>query len=222
MFFGYLIKTDLKNIEKQFKLEKNMIQLIKDSVAKAMEYSQYNALFAELVAAGKTTGEETQEKIDYTKLNYSRTKRLDKTAKISEAAKAVFKNIANKQIWLVISEPWCGDAAQSLPFLNKLAELSDYIELKIVLRDDNLELMDQYLTNGGRSIPKLIILDEDLNEIQQWGPRSEAATKLVTDYLAEHGKVDDTLKENLQVWYNQDKGVSIVNDLLKVVEMEKA
>jgi len=199
-----------------------MIQLIKDSVAKAMDYSQYNALFAELVAAGKTTGEETQEKIDYTKLNYSRTKRLDKTAKISEAAKAVFKNIENKQIWLVISEPWCGDAAQSLPFLNKLAELSENIELKIVLRDDNLELMDQYLTNGGRSIPKLIILDEDLNEIQQWGPRSEAATKLVTDYLAEHGKVDDTLKENLQVWYNQDKGVSIVNDLLKVVEMEKA
>jgi hypothetical protein len=221
MFFGYLIKTDLKNIEKQFKLEINMTQLIKDSVAKAMDYSQYNTLFGELVAAGKTTGEETQEKIDYTKLNYSRTKRLDKTATIDSDAATIFKNVENKQTWLVISEPWCGDAAQSLPFLNKIAELSENIDLKIVLRDDNLALMDQYLTNGGRSIPKLIILDEDLNEIQQWGPRSEAATKLVTDYLAEHGKVDDTLKENLQVWYNKDKGVSIVGDLVSAVEIAK-
>src|SRR5690554_2864074 len=198
-----------------------MTQLIKDSVANAMDYSEYNALFSELVAAGKTTGEATQEKVAYTKLNYSRTKRLDKTAKIAEAAQAAFENIEDKQTWLVISEPWCGDAAQSLPFLNKLAELSEKIDLKIVLRDDNLELMDRYLTNGGRSIPKLIILDEDLNEIQQWGPRSEAATKLVTDYLAEHGKVDDTLKENLQVWYNKDKGVSIVGDLVSAVETAK-
>src|SRR5690554_7941700 len=107
MFFGYLIKTDLKNIEKQFKLEINMTQLIKDSVAKAMDYSQYNALFAQLVAAGKTTGEPTQEKIEYTKLNYSRTKRLDKTAKIAATAQTAFENIENKQTWLVISEPWC-------------------------------------------------------------------------------------------------------------------
>src|SRR5690554_7675657 len=106
MFFGYLIKTDLKNIEKQFKLEINMTQLIKDSVAKAMDYSQYNTLFGELVAAGKTTGEETQEKIDYTKLNYSRTKRLDKTATIDSDAATIFKNVENKQTWLDISEPW--------------------------------------------------------------------------------------------------------------------
>lgn len=196
-----------------------MDQLIRNSVNKAMDYSQYNSLFKELVAADKTTGEETQEKIDYTKLNYTRTKRLDKTAIIDAEAAAVFKNIEDRQTWLIISEPWCGDAAQSLPFLNKIAALSGKIDLKIVLRDDNLELMDQYLTNGSRSIPKVVMLDEDLKEIQQWGPRSKAATKLVNDYKKEHGQIDDTLKENIQIWYNKDKGVSIVNDLVEAVEM---
>ena len=95
-----------------------MKNLIESSVNKAMDYTQYNLLFKKLVAEGRTTGEETQEKIDYTKLNFSRTKRLDKTAEISEEAIEVFKNISEKQTWLVISEPWCGDAAQTLPFLN--------------------------------------------------------------------------------------------------------
>lgn len=194
-----------------------MSTLIRESVGKAMDYAQYNELFAQLVDEGKTTGEETQEKIDYTKLNFSRSKRLDKTAKIADEAVEVFKNISGKQTWLVISEPWCGDAAQTLPFLNKIAELSDKIDLKIVLRDDNLELMDQFLTNGSRSIPMVIMLDEDLDVIQHWGPRSKAATKLVVDYKAEHGVIDDAFKEMLQVWYNKDKGVSIVNDLIEVV-----
>lgn len=194
-----------------------MDQLIKASVAKAMNYEQYNELFKQLVDDCKCTGEETQEKIDYTKLNLSRSRRLDKTAKIAPEAVEVFKNISGKQTWLVISEPWCGDAAQTLPYLNKIAELSGKIDLKIVLRDENLELMDQFLTNGSRSIPMTLMLDEDLNLIRQWGPRSKAATQLVIDYKEEHGVIDDAFKEMIQVWYNKDKGVSIVNDLMEAI-----
>lgn len=194
-----------------------MDQLIKTSVEKAMDYNQYNELFKKLVDEGKTTGEETQEKIDFTKLNLSRTRRLDKTARIAPEAAEVFKNISGKQTWLVISEPWCGDAAQTLPFLNKVAEVSGKIDLKIVLRDDNLELMDQFLTNGSRSIPMTLMLDENLNLIRQWGPRSKAASQLVIDYKAEHGVVDDTCKEMMQVWYNKDKGVSIINELAEAL-----
>lgn len=194
-----------------------MSELIKNSVEKAMDYTQYNLLFKQLVDEDRSTGEPDQEKIDYTKLNFSRTKRLDKTARISAEQAEVFENISAKQTWLVISEPWCGDAAQTLPFLNKITELSENIDLKIVLRDENLELMDQFLTNGSRSIPMIIMLDEDLDVIQQWGPRSKAASKVVTDYIKEHGKVDDTLKELIQVWYNNDKGRSIVNDLVEMV-----
>ncbi len=197
-----------------------MKNLIESSTNKAMDYAQYNLLFKQLVEEGRTTGEQTQEKIDYTKLNYSRTKRLDKTAEISEESIAVFKNIAEKQTWLVISEPWCGDAAQTLPFLNKIAQISKNIDLKIVLRDENPELMDQFLTNGSQSIPVVIMLDEDFNVFQTFGPRSKAATKLVSDYKIHHGKIDDAFKEMLQVWYNNDNGVSIVNDITETLEVK--
>ncbi|MCB0464279.1 MAG: thioredoxin family protein, partial [Aequorivita sp.] len=125
--------------------------------------------------------------------------------------------ISEKQTWLVISEPWCGDAAQTLPYLNKIAQLSENIDLKIVLRDEKPELMDAFLTNGSRSIPVVIMLDENFNVIQTWGPRSKAATKLVSDYKIHFGKIDNTFKEMLQIWYNNDKGVSIVTDISTLV-----
>ncbi len=196
-----------------------MKTLLENSVKKAMDYSEYNLLFKQLVEEDRTTGEQTQEKIDYTKLNFSRTKRLDKTAEISEESIEIFKNISEKQTWLVISEPWCGDAAQTLPFLNKIAEISENIDLKIVLRDENLELMDAFLTNGSRSIPIVIMLDENFNVLKTFGPRSKAATKLLNDYKLHHGKIDDAFKEMLQIWYNNDKGVSIVNDILETLEV---
>ncbi|MCG2431512.1 thioredoxin family protein [Aequorivita xiaoshiensis] len=191
-----------------------MKTLLEKSINKAMDYTQYNLLFKQLVKEERTTGEFSQMKVDYTKLNFSRTKRLDKTAKVSEEAMEVFKSVSDKQTWLVISEPWCGDAAQTLPFLNKIAQEADNIDLKIVLRDDNLELMNQFLTNGSQSIPIVIMIDEDMNVLQTFGPRSKAATKLVSDYKEEHGKIDDAFKEIIQVWYNKDKGISIVNDLV--------
>ncbi len=196
-----------------------MKTLIEKSINKAMDYAQYNLLFKQLVDEERTTGEQTQEKIDYTKLNFSRTKRLDKTAKVSEETMEIFKNILEKQTWLVISEPWCGDAAQTLPFLNKISQLSENIDLKIVLRDENPELMNQFLTNGSQSIPIVIILDANMNVSQIFGPRSKAATKLVIAYKAEHGVIDDAFKEILQVWYNNDKGASVVNDILESLEV---
>lgn len=195
-----------------------MKDLLKQSIAKAMNYSEYNKLFEDLVVQEKTTGEETPEKVEYTKLNFTRTKRLDKTAKIDSQYATVFENMETPQTWLVISEPWCGDAAQTLPFLNKISEVSDKINLKVVLRDDNIELMDHFLTNGSRSIPMVIMIDENYEVLQQWGPRSRAATKLVEDYKKEHGKVDDVLKSNIQIWYNKDKGESILKDLSILIE----
>lgn len=196
-----------------------MKTLIEKSVNKAMDYAQYNLLFKQLVDEERTTGEQSQEKIDYTKLNFSRTKRLDKTAIVSKEAMEIFKNILKKQTWLVISEPWCGDAVQTLPFLNKIAQMSENIDFKIVLRDENPELMNQFLTNGSQSIPIVIILDENMNIFQTFGPRSKAATKLVIDYKARHGVIDDAFKEELQVWYNNDKGASVVNDILESLEV---
>ncbi|WP_339701881.1 thioredoxin family protein [uncultured Marixanthomonas sp.] len=193
-----------------------MKKLLENSIQSSMTYTDYNLLFKQLVAEGRTTGEPSEEKIKYTKLNLSRSKRLDKTATITETFQSQFINICEKQTWLVITEPWCGDAAQTLPFLNKIAELSENIELKIVLRDEDPKLMDQFLTNGSKSIPKLIILNDQYEVLDSWGPRSQAATKLVTDYKTEYGQLDDTFKTQLQFWYNKDKGASIVQEMAEV------
>ncbi|MAN59265.1 MAG: thioredoxin family protein [Flavobacteriaceae bacterium] len=190
-----------------------MKELLKKSVEAAMSYSEYILLCRQLVAEGRTTGEPTAERINFTKLNLSRTKRLDKLSFIPQPKQQLFQKDCAPCFWLAISEPWCGDAAQTLPYLNKLAQLSNSIQLAVVLRDEHPELMDAFLTDGSRGIPKLIILDEDYEVLGTWGPRSKNATQLVVDYKAEYGMIDARFKENLQVWYNQDKGMSIIEDI---------
>lgn len=199
-----------------------MKNIIDKAIQKGITYSKYLELFNDLVREGKTTGESTQERIDFTKLNFSRMKRLDKSVQINEDQASYFTDIRSKQTWIVISESWCGDAAQTLPVLYKISQLSDEIDFKIVLRDENTQLMDAFLTNGSRSIPILIILDEDGNVLDYWGPRSKAATQLVLDYKAEHGKIDATFKERLQVWYNNDRGQAILTEVIqKIQDLEK-
>ncbi|MCT8340641.1 thioredoxin family protein [Flavobacteriaceae bacterium TK19130] len=195
---------------------------MKDTIQKAwgkgMTYAEYMLLFEQLVDEQRTTGEQTETKIDFTKLNFSRSKRLNKYATLPEELERLLKSSTASQKWLVISEPWCGDAAQSLPFINAVASHSEKIELKIVLRDDNLEVMDQFLTNGSRSIPVLVMMN-DVFEVQQvWGPRPQPATKLVSDYKNTHGQIDDVLKKELQLWYNQDKGKTVLSELQRYLE----
>lgn len=195
---------------------------MKDIIDKSLEstysYQEYKDLVRSLLAEGKATGPNQSEDItNYSMLNDKRMKRLDKTVKISDETTSEIQNLKEPQTWLVLTEGWCGDAAQNLPVINKMAELNENIELKLILRDENLELMDLFLTNGGRSIPKLIVLDKNQNALNTWGPRPDIATKLVADYKATHGVLDAQLKEDLQVWYNKDKGKSAQDDFIKLI-----
>ncbi len=191
-----------------------MDSIIKESILKGLTYQEYLKLVNTLAAEKGTTGsEQSEELISYTKLNASRMRRLNKTTVIPEADIEAFRECAEKQTWLVLSESWCGDAAQAIPILNKIAEEVPVIDLKVVLRDENPELMDLFLTNGSRSIPKLIVLDEDNEVLGSWGPRSKMATKLVMDYKNQRGEIDAQLKEELQLWYIRDKGMEIIKDL---------
>ena len=118
-----------------------------------------------------------------------------------------------------MTESWCGDAAQTLPVINKFAEANEKIDLKVVLRDENEALMNQFLTNGSKSIPKLIVLDNTSNKVVgSWGPRSEMASKMVSDYKDKHGKIDDQFKIDLQNWYNEDKGSNIEKELIDLIK----
>ena len=196
-----------------------MKNIIQKSLENTYTYQEYKDLVKELLAEGKSTGPNQSEDLtNYSMLNDKRMKRLDKTIKISEETAQEVQQLEEPQTWLVITEGWCGDAAQNLPVLNKMAELNENIKLKLVLRDENLELMDLFLTNGGRSIPKLIALDNDNNVINTWGPRPTVATKMVAAYKAENGALDAQFKQDLQVWYNKDKGKSTQSDFVKIIQ----
>lgn len=195
-----------------------MRNIIEESLKKSFSYPEYRTLVSDLLAEGKSSGPNQSEEItNFSMLNDRRMKRLDKTIKIADETTSSIQKIKEKQTWLVLTEGWCGDAAQNLPIIHKMAILNENIELNLVLRDENLELMDLFLTNNGRSIPKLIILDSENNLLNTWGPRPKAATKMVADYKAKHGVIDAQLKQDLQVWYNKDKGKSMQKDLLKLI-----
>lgn len=196
-----------------------MKEIIKNSLEKAISYQEYRDLVSSLVAEGKSTGPNQSEALlNYSLLNDKRMKRLDKTIKISEETIAKVKYFKNAQTWLVLTEGWCGDAAQNLPVINKIAEVNSNIDLKVVLRDENIALMDEFLTNGGRSIPKLIALDADKNVVGTWGPRPTTATNMVKDYKEKHGKLDAEFKKDLQVWYNKDKGIDTQKDIVSLLK----
>ncbi len=191
-----------------------------EALENAISYETYRELVAGLVAEGKSTGpEQTEALLNYSTLNDRRMKRLDKTIKLSDDTIKAVENYKGDVTWLVLTESWCGDAAQTMPAMQKLASLSDNIDFKVVLRDENLELMDQYLTNGGRSIPKLIAIDNTSDEVVgTWGPRPTNATKLVNDFKEANGALTPEFKQDLQVWYNKDKGKDTINDLLKLLK----
>lgn len=198
------------------KIDNNIIKdFISESLTKSMTYSEYRDLVITLVEQKSTTGNEKTEALaDYTQLNDRRMRRWDKTAKVSDEMKRKIESFNKKITWLVISESWCGDAAHIMPIINKVADLNPNIDYKVVLRDENEALMNQFLTNGGKSIPKLIMLDSETNDVlHTFGPRPSTATKMVADYKTEHGSITPEFKEELQHWYNKDKGQSTIEDL---------
>lgn len=196
-----------------------MKNIIEKALSNAVTYETYKTIVAKLMEEGKVTGHTQSEALlHYSQLNETRMKRLDKTIAITDAIQKKIKELPISLTWLVISEGWCGDAAQLLPIMNKMAELSSKIDLKIVFRDDNEDLMNIFLTNGSRSIPKLILLDTTAKEvIADWGPRPLPAKKLITDYKALHGVIDETAKIELQKWYLQDKGITTQEEIYDLI-----
>jgi Thioredoxin len=196
-----------------------MNSIIEKSLKNSFTYQDYRNFVTNLAKENKTTGHEQREDlIHYTQLNEARLHRLDKTLQVIDEVKTVLQNLTKKYTWLVISESWCGDAAQILPVINKMAEVSDRIDLRIVLRDDHEDLMNLFLTNETKSIPKLIIIDKATNEVvNDFGPRPQGAKQLILDYKATHGIVDETAKIELQKWYLQDKGISTQKEIVELL-----
>ena len=176
----------------------------KEYFDKGINYAEYKEQMADDLASNSDI------KIkEYISLNQHRMHRVEKTFAMSDSLKQEVANLKNKTYWLVLTEHWCGDASQILPALHKIeTESEGKIEMKLVYRDQNLPLMDQYLTNNGRSIPKLIQLDSNFNVTGVWGPRPAFAQKLVKE-LKSNPTTADTYANQLHLWYAKDKQKSL-------------
>lgn len=200
-----------------------MKALIQQRLATSYSYQEYRKLVSDLLAEGKSTGpNQTEDLTHFSMLNMKRMDRLDKKIELSEDTILRLQKLDKKQLWLVLTEGWCGDAAQNLPVIEKMAKQSSHIELRLILRDENPEVMNLFLTNGAQAIPKLISFDEEFNVLFTWGARPSIATQMVTDYKAKHGKLDPEFKKNLQVWYNKDKGQNVQSDVVTLIEQSQA
>jgi thioredoxin-like negative regulator of GroEL len=198
-----------------------MKTFIAQALFQSHSYLEYRKLMADLLKEGKSTAvEQTQERTHYSELNESRMRRLDKTMKITDENSAKLKSLTKRYIWLVLTESWCGDAAQILPILHKMEiESNGKIEMKLVLRDENETLMNHFLTNKSKAIPKLIVIDKETGSVVgDWGPRPQGAIKLIEDYRDEFGRIDETAKANLQLWYLHDKGLSTQNEIIQLLQ----
>lgn len=197
-----------------------MQKIISQALDNSFSYSEYRQYVSQLILEGKSTGHnQTEDLLNYSKLNETRMNRLEKTLKVPQELTEKLNNLSKDYIWLTISEGWCGDAAQIVPVLHKMNETSSKIDLRLVLRDDNDDLMQLFLTNGSKSIPKVVILEKDTKEvITSWGPRPEPARKLIADYKAKHGVVDEPVKIELQKWYLHDKGLTTMEEFVKLLQ----
>jgi hypothetical protein len=195
-------------------------------IASALTYEQYIQLSADRFAQGLSTTDDahynTPEILGYVKLNLSRINRLNKQVSVTPELRAALAQVTEPWTWLVLTESWCGDAAQIVPVLHRIAKESSTITLRFLLRDQHPELMNAYLTNGGRSIPKLICLRTSdgggpaLRELGTWGPRPAGLQALMNDWRTEKLSLAEAV-ERAQRWYNDDRTQAVQRELLTLV-----
>jgi hypothetical protein len=195
----------------------NMNKIDKQYLDNALSYGEYLNLTRQLVDDKKTSGnEQSDEKIQFTALNLQRMSRLNKTAVITDEVKLLIGKIKQLINILVISETWCGDAAQQLPWLAKIAELNKLISLKIVLRDDNQDLMNQYLTNGNQSIPVTLFIDDENNEKAKLTIRPSELIILFKHWTEQGLKKEEKIL-NVHNWYSKNKGINLQSDIANIL-----
>lgn len=192
-----------------------------DTAKRSFTYKTFNQLLDTLFAEGKTTGNnQSKEYLFYTKLNLQRMKRWDKTFGLRKEVLDFMSTIL-PQDWWVITEGWCGDSAQNLPAIEKMAEASDgKINLRIVLRDENPQIMDQYLTNGtSRSIPILAAFDKEGSPLFKWGPRPYGAQMLLTAWRNNPARPSfEAFEQEVHTWYTMDKGSALQDEFMNLLQ----
>ncbi len=185
-------------------------------------YEEYVQLIEGLHQQELTTGHVQNEKlVEYSKLNEHRMKRIYRKQQLDMELSAKIASLTNHYTWLVITESWCGDGAQNIPILERLASLSDHVQTRYMLRDENPAIMNLFLTNGGQSIPIIVCLNDKSEVVFRWGPRPAPLQERVMEYKqAPEPKIsyDDFAKEN-QLWYAKNKGTRFQEEFKLLVDL---
>ena len=195
----------------------------KETIQKGIDYLEYRALVGNLILENKTTGtKQTPELVDFTKLNEQRSNRNEKQFVLSQDLLHLFDNKVFNEYWVVFVEAWCGDCAQNLPAIQAIAKFTSGVDLKIVIKSDNSDEMQKYLTNGAEAIPKLVRVHKDtLKELGTWGARPKNAQA-----IAEHWKKNketitkEDFEKELHLWYAKNRSKDIQNEFWELLTME--
>lgn len=162
--------------------------------------------------SGKTFAEFVDQAVELKDLWQTTWKR---TA-VSDTAVDQLESLPGKWHLLALTEDWCLDAISTLSAVARLSEQVSNVNLRLLERDQNLDIMDAHLTNGGRSIPAIILYNESWMERAWWGPRPE---ELQNWYMTGGGKEQpsDERYKYIRTWYVRDKGESIIRDIIRMI-----
>lgn len=156
--------------------------------------------------------------LEHVKLNYQRSSRILRTHKINDNLFHLIKQISSLQIWMLLTEDWCGDSAQNIPYIVKMAECNSMINLRILLRDQNTDIIDLYLSDSNsRSIPKLVAFNENGDELFQWGPRPKEAQELVRKLKSEGLSKEEYILQ-LHLWYGKNRRKNLELEFIQIIE----
>lgn len=184
-----------------------------------MTYQEYRTLIDTLLKHDRTTNDMNSEAmLGYTSLNNKRMDKWDKRAVVHPDLLPIISKIRSPRKWLILTEGWCGDSAQNLPIIEKIARLNQNIEVRYLLRDENPHIMNEYLTNGGQSIPIMIILNDQFEEMGRWGPRPRPMQELLMQ--TKQGLLTkDEYNLQLHTWYARDKNQTIQQELGELLKL---
>jgi hypothetical protein len=140
---------------------------------------------------------------------------ISNRARIPEEAEEVAASVGGEWHFLVLAEDWCGDAVHILPYLARLEETFPHFHLRILSRDENPDLMDAHLTNGTRSIPVVMILDEDYQEVAWWGPRPRPLQELFLQEIKQLPQEERFPK--VRAWFAKDRGRTTMEEILSLI-----
>ena len=185
-----------------------------------MNWKEYEQKFEEILTGNTKVGIYQEDDIQlYTKLNEARQSRwLEKVELLPELV-ALLQNLTAPQHWVVITEPWCGDASHITPIIHLLQSATYKVSIDFQLRDSASEI-EKYLYKGAKAIPILIVRDENGKDLFHWGPRPAPAQDLYIKLKGSYEPYED-MKITLQKWYNNDKGVTLQKELLEKFKFVK-